>query len=188
MFRYTGAGNPTRMSPDELTPAEVKSRVWAVIRRQEDLPEINRHAAGLAPRPAARHAKHDPVTGLVVAPSEEAKLPQLEHSVAPQNDPAAVPQQVAGTQPTAPPAPTVAPAVRTGAEGAVGANPCPRSMEMSDTFTCSPLLRAAPVATMGASGSVATAATESVAARPGATMGPEETPEAGTVLRAMADP
>ncbi|OEL36164.1 hypothetical protein BAE44_0002817, partial [Dichanthelium oligosanthes] len=62
MFRYIGAGDPTWMSPDELTPAEVKSRVWAVIRRQEDLPEINRHTAGLAPSPAARHAKHDPVT------------------------------------------------------------------------------------------------------------------------------
>ncbi|OEL16837.1 hypothetical protein BAE44_0022144 [Dichanthelium oligosanthes] len=61
MFRYTSTGNPTRMSPDELTPAEVKSRVWAVIRRQEDLPEINRHAAGLAPNLAARHAEHDPV-------------------------------------------------------------------------------------------------------------------------------
>ncbi|OEL15668.1 hypothetical protein BAE44_0023313 [Dichanthelium oligosanthes] len=61
MFRYTGAGDPTRMSPDELTPAEVKSRVWAVIRRQEDLPEINRHAAGLAPNPAPGHTEHNPV-------------------------------------------------------------------------------------------------------------------------------
>ncbi|OEL26742.1 hypothetical protein BAE44_0012237, partial [Dichanthelium oligosanthes] len=62
MFQYTGAGDPTRISPDELAPVKVKSRVWAVIRRQEDLPKINRHAAGLAPNPAARHAEHDPIS------------------------------------------------------------------------------------------------------------------------------
>ncbi|OEL30223.1 hypothetical protein BAE44_0008758 [Dichanthelium oligosanthes] len=61
LFRYTGASDPTRMSPDVLMPADVRSRVWAVIKRLEDMPKLDRHEQGLAPNPVARHAGYDPV-------------------------------------------------------------------------------------------------------------------------------
>ncbi|OEL13139.1 hypothetical protein BAE44_0025842 [Dichanthelium oligosanthes] len=61
LFRYTGAGDPTRMSLDELTPAEVRSRVWTVIRRAEITLELDHLQAGTALVPAARHAGNDPV-------------------------------------------------------------------------------------------------------------------------------
>ncbi|OEL24883.1 hypothetical protein BAE44_0014098 [Dichanthelium oligosanthes] len=64
-FRYTGAGDPMRMSWEPLTPQEVRSRVWAVIKRaknaEDDHAELDRHEAGLAPEPVARHEGHDPV-------------------------------------------------------------------------------------------------------------------------------
>ncbi|OEL23053.1 hypothetical protein BAE44_0015928 [Dichanthelium oligosanthes] len=33
LLRYTSAGDPMRTSPELLTPGEVRSRVWAVIKR-----------------------------------------------------------------------------------------------------------------------------------------------------------
>ncbi|OEL18749.1 hypothetical protein BAE44_0020232 [Dichanthelium oligosanthes] len=63
LFRYTGAGDLTRTSREVLTPVEVRSRVWAVIKWakvDDNVVELDRHEAGLAPKPAARHEGHDP--------------------------------------------------------------------------------------------------------------------------------
>ncbi|OEL22470.1 hypothetical protein BAE44_0016511, partial [Dichanthelium oligosanthes] len=57
LFQYTGVDDSTRSSPDVLEPMEVRSRVWTVIRRAQaldDLEELDRHKAGLAPYPSAR--------------------------------------------------------------------------------------------------------------------------------------
>jgi hypothetical protein len=65
LFRYSGDGDPTRMRPEPLTPLEIRSHVWAVIKRaknaEDDFAELDRHQAGLAPQPAARREGHDPV-------------------------------------------------------------------------------------------------------------------------------
>ncbi|OEL33539.1 hypothetical protein BAE44_0005442 [Dichanthelium oligosanthes] len=47
MYRYTGVGDPTRMSPEVLTPGEVRARVWAVIKRPEDNQDLDRHESCL---------------------------------------------------------------------------------------------------------------------------------------------
>ncbi|OEL31882.1 hypothetical protein BAE44_0007099 [Dichanthelium oligosanthes] len=60
MYRYTGVRDPTRMSPEVMTPGEMRSRVWAVIKRPKDNQDLDRHERGQAPYPAARHAKNDP--------------------------------------------------------------------------------------------------------------------------------
>jgi hypothetical protein len=65
LYRYTGDDDPTRMKPERLTPLEIRSRVWAVIKRskaevEKDNVELDRHQAGLALEPVARHAGHDP--------------------------------------------------------------------------------------------------------------------------------
>jgi hypothetical protein len=60
LFRYTGVGDPTRMLPEELSPLEVRTHVWAVIRCPEITPELDDLQAGLAIVPAARHAGYDP--------------------------------------------------------------------------------------------------------------------------------
>jgi hypothetical protein len=62
LYRYTGVKDPTRMSPEVLSPKEVRARVWAVIKRPKDNPELDRHEKGQAPYPVARHAKNDPAT------------------------------------------------------------------------------------------------------------------------------
>jgi hypothetical protein len=66
LYRYTGNGDPMRTSPDLLTPGEVRSQVWTVIKRSKDVEddnaELDRHQAGLAPEPAARSEGHDPFT------------------------------------------------------------------------------------------------------------------------------
>ncbi|OEL16051.1 hypothetical protein BAE44_0022930 [Dichanthelium oligosanthes] len=36
LFCYTSAGDPTRMSPEPLTPGEVRSHVWAMIKRAKN--------------------------------------------------------------------------------------------------------------------------------------------------------
>ncbi|OEL12745.1 hypothetical protein BAE44_0026236 [Dichanthelium oligosanthes] len=68
LYQYTDDGDPTRMSPETLTPGEVRSRVWAVIKRSKDVEddnaELDRHQDGLAPEPAARREGHDPLTPL----------------------------------------------------------------------------------------------------------------------------
>ncbi|OEL29337.1 hypothetical protein BAE44_0009646 [Dichanthelium oligosanthes] len=67
LFRYTGAGDLTRTSLEALPPAEVRSRVWAMIKRakvDDDVVELDRHEAGLALVPAARHVGYDPVAPL----------------------------------------------------------------------------------------------------------------------------
>ncbi|OEL13862.1 hypothetical protein BAE44_0025119, partial [Dichanthelium oligosanthes] len=47
LYRYTGDGDPTRMSPEVLAPVEVRSRVWTVIKRskdvEDDTAELDRH-------------------------------------------------------------------------------------------------------------------------------------------------
>ncbi|OEL18724.1 hypothetical protein BAE44_0020257 [Dichanthelium oligosanthes] len=57
LYRYTGVGDPTRSSQDELTPVEVRARVWVAIKRSkdvaEDVTELDRHQHSLAPEPAA---------------------------------------------------------------------------------------------------------------------------------------
>ncbi|OEL13361.1 hypothetical protein BAE44_0025620 [Dichanthelium oligosanthes] len=64
LYRYTGNGNPTRSSRDVLAPVEVRARVWAAIKRakdvEDDVAELDRHEAGLAPEPAARREGLDP--------------------------------------------------------------------------------------------------------------------------------
>ncbi|OEL24537.1 hypothetical protein BAE44_0014444 [Dichanthelium oligosanthes] len=63
LFRYTSADDTTRMSLEALEPAEVRSRVWAVIRRAQaadDVVELDRHKAGLAPEPATRREGNNP--------------------------------------------------------------------------------------------------------------------------------
>jgi hypothetical protein len=64
MYRYAGVSDPTRSSRDELTPVEVRARVWAMIKRSkevaDDVAELDRHQAGLALEPAARHEGLDP--------------------------------------------------------------------------------------------------------------------------------
>ncbi|OEL27231.1 hypothetical protein BAE44_0011750 [Dichanthelium oligosanthes] len=65
LFWYTGAGDSTRTSQEALTPAEVRSHVWVVIKRAkaavDDITELDRHESGLAPEPIARREGHDPV-------------------------------------------------------------------------------------------------------------------------------
>ncbi|OEL34627.1 hypothetical protein BAE44_0004354 [Dichanthelium oligosanthes] len=64
LFRYTGTGDSTRTSQEALSPAEVRSRVWVVIKRakaDDDVVELDRHEAGLALVPTAWHAEYDPV-------------------------------------------------------------------------------------------------------------------------------
>ncbi|OEL17607.1 hypothetical protein BAE44_0021374 [Dichanthelium oligosanthes] len=63
LFQYTSVDDPTRSSQDVLEPMEVRSRVWTVIRRvqaPDDLQELDRHEAGLAPYPSARRDRNDP--------------------------------------------------------------------------------------------------------------------------------
>ncbi|OEL38768.1 hypothetical protein BAE44_0000213 [Dichanthelium oligosanthes] len=68
LFRYTGADDPMRTSPEPLTLGEVRSRVGAVIKRakntEDDLTELDRHEAGLALEPVARDEGHDPAVPL----------------------------------------------------------------------------------------------------------------------------
>ncbi|OEL15328.1 hypothetical protein BAE44_0023651 [Dichanthelium oligosanthes] len=75
MYRYTSVGDPMRMSPEVLTPGEVRTRVWAVIKRPEDNQDLDRHERGQAPYPAARHAKNDPAT-LLRAKAHYPPLPE----------------------------------------------------------------------------------------------------------------
>ncbi|OEL15926.1 hypothetical protein BAE44_0023055, partial [Dichanthelium oligosanthes] len=62
LFRYAGAGDPTRMSLDVLMLREVRSRVWTVIRRTEINPELDQLEGGMAIVPVPRHTGYDPVT------------------------------------------------------------------------------------------------------------------------------
>ncbi|OEL17502.1 hypothetical protein BAE44_0021479 [Dichanthelium oligosanthes] len=68
LFRYTGAGDLIRTSPEPLTPGEVRSRVWAVIKRakaaEDDTAELERHEASLAPELVARDEGYDPAIPL----------------------------------------------------------------------------------------------------------------------------
>ncbi|OEL19760.1 hypothetical protein BAE44_0019221, partial [Dichanthelium oligosanthes] len=65
LFRYTGAGDSTRTSQEALTLAEVRSRVWVVIKRlkaaEDNIAELDHHESGLASEPVARREGHDPV-------------------------------------------------------------------------------------------------------------------------------
>ncbi|OEL37874.1 hypothetical protein BAE44_0001107 [Dichanthelium oligosanthes] len=65
LFCYSGDDDPSRMRLEPLTPLEIWSRVWAVIKRakdaEADFAELERHQAGDAPQPAARREGHDPV-------------------------------------------------------------------------------------------------------------------------------
>ncbi|OEL15081.1 hypothetical protein BAE44_0023900 [Dichanthelium oligosanthes] len=77
-FQYTSAGDSTRTSQEPLTLAEMRSRVWTVIKRgkeEDDIAEIERLEAGLAPEPAARHEGNDPFVPLCARPYY---LPLLE--------------------------------------------------------------------------------------------------------------
>ncbi|OEL35917.1 hypothetical protein BAE44_0003064, partial [Dichanthelium oligosanthes] len=64
LYRYTGDDDPTRSSPEVLMPVEVRARVWAAIKRAkdvaDDVAELDRDQAGLAPEPATRHEGLDP--------------------------------------------------------------------------------------------------------------------------------
>ncbi|OEL31531.1 hypothetical protein BAE44_0007450 [Dichanthelium oligosanthes] len=69
LYRYTGVGDPMRLSRDELTPLEVRARVRAAIKRSkhvaDDVAELDRHQHGLALEPAARREGLDlPVRAL----------------------------------------------------------------------------------------------------------------------------
>ncbi|OEL26342.1 hypothetical protein BAE44_0012639 [Dichanthelium oligosanthes] len=71
MFRYTGAGDLMRMSPEVLEQAEVRSRIWAVIRQVQadvDVVELDHHKAGLAPDPATRREGYNPFNPLHARP------------------------------------------------------------------------------------------------------------------------
>ncbi|OEL21486.1 hypothetical protein BAE44_0017495 [Dichanthelium oligosanthes] len=65
LFRYTGTDDPTRTSRGVLGPGEVRSHVWAVIKQaknaEDDIVELDRHEAGLAPELATKQEGHDPV-------------------------------------------------------------------------------------------------------------------------------
>ncbi|OEL31962.1 hypothetical protein BAE44_0007019, partial [Dichanthelium oligosanthes] len=64
LFRYTGDDDSMRTSREPLTPEEVRSRVWVVIKRvkdvEDDITELDRLEAGAVPGPTARHAGNDP--------------------------------------------------------------------------------------------------------------------------------
>ncbi|OEL36635.1 hypothetical protein BAE44_0002346 [Dichanthelium oligosanthes] len=63
LFRYTGAGDSTRTSWEPLTPVEVRSRVWAMIKRaqaEDDITELDRLEAGVVPEPTTRHEGNGP--------------------------------------------------------------------------------------------------------------------------------
>ncbi|OEL32584.1 hypothetical protein BAE44_0006397 [Dichanthelium oligosanthes] len=64
LFRYTGDDDSTRTSREPLTPEEVRSHVWAVIKRtkdtEDDITELDRLEAGDAPEPAAKRVGNDP--------------------------------------------------------------------------------------------------------------------------------
>ncbi|OEL23868.1 hypothetical protein BAE44_0015113, partial [Dichanthelium oligosanthes] len=75
LYRYAGVKDPTRMSPEELTQKEVRARVWAVIKRPDDNPDLDRHERGQAPYPTARHAKNDLAT-LLRAKAHYPPLPE----------------------------------------------------------------------------------------------------------------
>ncbi|OEL27305.1 hypothetical protein BAE44_0011676 [Dichanthelium oligosanthes] len=64
LFWYTGDDDSTRTSRELLTPEEVRSRVWAGIKRakdaEDDIAELDHLKAGDAPEPAARREGNDP--------------------------------------------------------------------------------------------------------------------------------
>ncbi|OEL13236.1 hypothetical protein BAE44_0025745 [Dichanthelium oligosanthes] len=64
LFRYAGDDDSTRTSREPLTPEEVRSRMWGVIKRvkdaEDDIAELDHLEAGDALGPAARREGNDP--------------------------------------------------------------------------------------------------------------------------------
>ncbi|OEL15050.1 hypothetical protein BAE44_0023931 [Dichanthelium oligosanthes] len=46
LYQYTGVKDPTRISLEMLMPKEVRARVWVVIKRPDDNPDLDRHERG----------------------------------------------------------------------------------------------------------------------------------------------
>ncbi|OEL17447.1 hypothetical protein BAE44_0021534 [Dichanthelium oligosanthes] len=67
LFQYSGVGDTTRASPEELELAELRSRVWMVIKKKltaDEEADLNCHEAVQAHDPAARRQGHDPPCAL----------------------------------------------------------------------------------------------------------------------------
>ncbi|OEL12676.1 hypothetical protein BAE44_0026305, partial [Dichanthelium oligosanthes] len=177
LYRYTGDGDPTRTSPEPLTPGEVRSRVWTVIKRSKDVEDDNagldHHQAGLTPEPAARREGCDPVTG------SSGMAPSLGHVLGQSGDaPTSVGETPQGVVPTptmkvglTPPNPDVAPQETMVAHPAESSTPAVMLTTpiWERYLPCipGPLLRAASTAALGTSGSATIVATGSTAAAEG---------------------
>ncbi|OEL27528.1 hypothetical protein BAE44_0011453 [Dichanthelium oligosanthes] len=208
MFRYTGASDPTRMSPAALTPTEVRARMWAVIRRTEITPELEQLEAGQPLVPTARHAGYDPVAGTSgVALSSGVTLSQSgtaltlagedphdveatpSRDVQPQPDPVAGSRDAVVAQPVTPSAPVATlvmpPVSRPSAGSGAGADSWAEFLPRSSRI----LSRAAPLAVGGSGNAATTMTTESAAATgPGAVAGCDEVPGTGATPGSMAEP
>ncbi|OEL17553.1 hypothetical protein BAE44_0021428 [Dichanthelium oligosanthes] len=164
LYRYTGDGDPTRMSQEPLTPKEVWARVWAVIKRsknaEDDHVVLDHHEAGLAPEPVARHEGHDPVVGVVPTPTVEVGLTPLNPDVAPQ-----------GT--------VVTHAAESSMPAVMLTTPI---WERYLPCISGPLLRVAPTTALGTSGSATTVATGSMTAAGSASAGIGGAPVAGATV------
>ncbi|OEL13336.1 hypothetical protein BAE44_0025645 [Dichanthelium oligosanthes] len=162
LFRYAGADDLMRTSPESLMPVEVRSRVWAVIKRaknvEDNVVELDRREAGLTPEPVDRRAA--PSLGHIPGQSGDAPTSVVE-----------TPQDVAPTM--------------TEDVGPAQLNPevDPREAMVTQLIACpTPIVTLAtpPPVLLGPDGSATNLATVStVAAEAGTLAGLEETPDAG---------